>query len=124
MLPKAADCGKESIGGGEKGDIWNVDGTLRCTFTSEVSQSHRDIFNILSISSDTKDSSGETKVWRIDHPDVIAPLSTYPQITIKPGDLIQGSQPPAACKSVEWVTRGSCTRTRAGTIPTGSIADC
>lgn len=89
MLPKAADCGKESIGGGEKGDIWNVDGTLRCTFSSQVSQSHRDIFNILSISSDTKDSSGETKVWRIDHPDVIAPLSTYPQITIKPGDRIR-----------------------------------
>jgi hypothetical protein len=66
-----------------------VDGWLRCIYTGHVSQSGRDVFDILSIQSDTKTSSGETKVWRIDHPDVSDPLSVYPAIPLKAGDRIK-----------------------------------
>ncbi|HTW85488.1 MAG TPA: hypothetical protein VMD91_15570 [Candidatus Sulfotelmatobacter sp.] len=78
-LPDAAQC---------KGAITNVDGTLRCVMSSMRSESGRDTFNIISEPTTTTSSGGSTTVWRIDHPDVIALASSYPQITFKPGDQI------------------------------------
>ena len=65
--------------------------TARCaaSFRSTSPQSGRDIFDIISIQSDTKNEFGETKVWRIDHPDVIDPQRIYEHITFKPGDTIK-----------------------------------
>jgi hypothetical protein len=78
-LPNAAQC---------KGAISNVDGTLRCVISQMRSESGRDIFNIISEPVTTKNSNGTTVFWRVDHPDVIALASAYPQIRFQAGDQI------------------------------------
>ncbi len=98
-------------------DIFNVDGFLRCVLSAHPSQSGRDVFDIISVSSDTTTSSGETKVWRIDHPDVIDLQRNYPDIRFAPGDKIQISA--GGCVQ----TGGSGATWKSYTHPTGDSAD-
>jgi len=116
-LPNANQCTNQEVPGLGKGAIWNVDGVLRCIFSQHKSQSGRDIFDIISIQSDVKNDFGETKVWRIDHPDVIDPQRTYEAISFKPGDTVE-------------IVAGGCVQTgghgatwKLYTNPSGSNAD-
>jgi hypothetical protein len=89
-LSNADDCKRQSTGPGFSGDIWNVDGVLRCVFSYSNSASGRDTFDIISVPLDVNDNIvGETKIWRIDHPNVINPMTTYSNIVFKQGDHVK-----------------------------------
>jgi hypothetical protein len=101
-MAKATDCPKKSITMPHpgtfitaspplpvnKGEIWDVDGALRCVFFHHPSQSGRDTFDIISMT-ESEGSTGKTTNWRIDHPDVINPISYYPMVSFKQGDQIK-----------------------------------
>jgi hypothetical protein len=94
-------CSKQSLDGNQKGEIWSVDGHLRCVLSSAKSRNgHGDIFDIIS-ESDTEDSNGKTVHWRIDHPDVSQSTTHYSHITFNQGDQVK-------------VEAGGCVRTSGG----------
>lgn len=94
-LEEAAKCVDE------KGDIKNVNGTLRCVISfQEVKAAHPYTANIISISSDVKSTTypcllppckpnQETEVFRIDQPRVDTPLIVLKDIVFQPGDTIE-----------------------------------
>jgi hypothetical protein len=74
-------------------DIRDVNGDLRCVISAKHADgSHATDFDIISISRDVTVNGFETKVWRIDNPQVwsnTADLNAnYPEIAFKPGDAI------------------------------------
>ncbi|HLJ90623.1 MAG TPA: hypothetical protein VKZ53_27695 [Candidatus Angelobacter sp.] len=80
-LENAASC--SAIG------LWNVNGALRCVKSSTNLDGTS--YDILSISSDVVKDGKETKVWRIDQPNVRKETTTFPQIQFKPGDRVSFS---------------------------------
>jgi hypothetical protein len=87
-LPHSSSCAPSSIGGGAlPGAIWNVDGTLRCVYSSHPSLSGRDIFDIVSYSSEYTPSSQIT-VWRIDHPEVTTAQTIYEEVRFDPTETL------------------------------------
>ena len=95
------DCSKQSLDGQQKGEIWSVDGHLRCVLSSAKSRNgHGDIFDIIS-ESETDDSNSKTVRWRIDHPDVSQSTTHYSHIIFNPGDRVKAEA-------------GGCVRTSGG----------
>ena len=98
---KVTNCLNESLPGGAKGAVWNVDGRFRCVLSSAKSPNgHDDTVDIIS-KSETSDSSATTIDWRIDHPNVSQATTHYPHITFNQGDRIE-------------VHAGGCVRTNGG----------
>ena len=65
------------------GIIGNIDGVLRCVISEDMG------FDIVSIPSDVATpGKGETKVWRIDRPNVRVADDPFPSMLFQPGDTI------------------------------------
>jgi hypothetical protein len=65
------------------GIVTNVDGALRCVISEDLG------FDIISVPSDVTNQGVETKVWRVDRPNVRVQDDPLDQsITFKPGDSI------------------------------------
>jgi hypothetical protein len=97
-----AECPKQSLPGGPKGEVWNVDGHLKCVLSSTKSPNGRgDLFDIISLS-ETDDTSAKTIRWHIDHPNVSKARTKYSGIVFHQGDDIK-------------VDAGGCVRTNGGT---------
>jgi len=96
-----SSCPNQSLQGGAKGAIWNVDGKLRCVLSSTNSPNgHDDILDIIS-KTESEDSSGKTIHWRIDHPNVSRGTTQYSGIVFDAGDNVKFSA-------------GGCVHTNAG----------
>ena len=94
-------CLDQSLPGGPKGALWNVDGRLKCVLSvTKSSNGHDGIFDIIS-ESENDDLSGKTIHWRIDHPNVSQASTRYPQVIFNQGDKIK-------------VDAGGCVRTNGG----------
>jgi hypothetical protein len=82
-LPNANECVAE------KHQIENVNGFLRCVMSSlPIGGSNPYVGDIISIVSDVKNDSGETKVLRIDQPRVDIAQDQYSSIRFQPDDSI------------------------------------
>jgi len=98
---EVSSCPNQSLPGGPKGAIWNVDGKLRCVLSSTNSPNgHGDILDIIS-KTESEDSSGKTIHWRIDHPNVSRGTTQYSGIVFDAGDNVK-------------VSAGGCVHTNAG----------
>jgi len=72
-----------------KHDIENINGSLRCVISSlPIGSEDPYTADIISISSDVKTATDETKVIRIDQPRVDVATDEYRSITFQPGDTI------------------------------------
>lgn len=103
----------------DKHQIEDVNGSLRCVISSLPIGSGGQAYvgDVISISSDVKTATEETKVWRIDQPRVDIPSDFYTTIAFKPGDTIV-------------ITAGGCVQTggsgatwKSYVYPTGDSAE-
>jgi hypothetical protein len=73
--------------------IDNIDGSLRCVISSRFKSGDNPIeFDVISLELDDVKNGVETKLWRIDRPEVWSSAPDgqveYPMITFRPGDTI------------------------------------
>jgi len=71
-------------------DIENIDGNLRCVIDKKRGNNNVgvDWYDVISITSDVTKNNVETKVWRIDRPNVWQETTPYPNIKFRPGDRV------------------------------------
>ena len=70
--------------------IENIDGNLRCVIDKKRGNNNVgvDWYDVISITSDVTKNNVETKVWRIDRPNVWQETTPYPNIKFRPGDRV------------------------------------
>jgi hypothetical protein len=74
---------QSSVPIGCAGIVSNVDGVLRCVISENMG------FDLVSVSFDSSNQGTETKVWRIDRPNVRVGEDPLPMVTFRPGDSIR-----------------------------------